>query len=425
MPSTGRRLLHGKNVCKVRAYEGTSDLFIKVPGAQFRADPNWYYRFNYSEEAGRGLDCVEDLFSHGVFSVALKQGDALGIIVSTDDPGGRDAHALLLAEQGRRRLLLAGQQDDALLRQLVLAADQFIVRREEDLKTVIAGYHWFTDWGRDTMISLPGLCLATGRHDDAKKILSAFANSASQGMLPNRFPDSGEAPEYNTVDGTLWYFIAVYRYWQAGGDHDFVLRKLLPVLEDIIGWHFKGTRYHIHVQEDGLLFAGEEGQQLTWMDAKVGDWVVTPRMGKPVEVQALWYNALKIAAVLLEQDRRREEAAVLHAAAEKTKQAFSARFWYVEGNYLYDVIDEQGRPDATLRPNQLFAISLPFALLEGERAGAVVKLVEEQLYTPPGLRTLPVSDSRYVPVYTGDQYQRDAADYHPGERCGAGCLGLI
>ncbi|HEY4151640.1 MAG TPA: amylo-alpha-1,6-glucosidase [Chitinophagaceae bacterium] len=402
-----------KDVFKVRAYEGTPGIFIKVPGAQYRADPNWYYHFNYSEEAGRGLDFTEDLFTHGVFSVALKQGDSLGIIVSTDEPGGRDAHALLLAEQERKQRLLAGQPEDALLRQLLLAADQFIVQRDKDLKTVIAGYHWFTDWGRDTMISLPGLCLSTGRLQDARKILSAFANSVSQGMLPNRFPDGGEAPEYNTVDGTLWYFIAVYKYWQAGGDRDFVLKMLLPVLKDITDWHFKGTRYHIRMQEDGLLFAGEEGQQLTWMDAKVGGWVVTPRMGKPVEIQALWYNALKIVAVLLEQDHRQEEAAVLNAVAEKTKQAFSAQFWYAEGNYLYDVIDEQGRPDATLRPNQLFAISLPFALLEAERAGAVIKLVEEQLYTPPGLKTLPASDSRYVPVYVGDQYHRDAA-YHQG-----------
>ena len=200
------------------------------------------------------------------------------------------------------------KNDNELFNQLSLAADQFIVQRNipvpgsdepEILKTVIAGYHWFTDWGRDTMISLPGLCLATGRYEDAKKIISGFGNSVSMGMLPNRFMDNGETPEYNNVDGTLWYFMAIHYYLQETNDSKFILKEILPILKQIIEWHLKGTRYNIHADTDGLLYAGEKGMQLTWMDAKIGDWVVTPRMGKPVEIEALWYNALKIFEVLL------------------------------------------------------------------------------------------------------------------------------
>ena len=262
------------------------------------------------------------------------------------------------------------------------------------------------------MISLPGLTLSTGRFDDAKKILAAFAQSVSMGMLPNRFQEK-EPPEYNNVDGTLWYFIAVYKYLQASGDKKFVLEEILPGLKSIIDWHFKGTRYNIHVDEDGLLYAGEVGQQLTWMDARIGTWVVTPRMGKPVEIQALWYNVLKIFAELLRLKKEKKDAEVVEASAEKAKQSFDKLFWNQNGNYLYDVIDENGNPKAELRPNQLFAISLPFALIEGEKAETVLKIVEEKLYTPVGLRSLPPDDIHYAPHYGGDQWHRDPS-YHEG-----------
>ncbi|MES1220781.1 MAG: amylo-alpha-1,6-glucosidase, partial [Bacteroidota bacterium] len=291
--------LFENDIFQTRLYNNTPDIFIKVPGATYHSSPAWFYNFNHSIEQYRGLDYVEDLFTPGKFSIELKEGDSLGIVISTDNPGAKNAEELLITESIRRQSLLEGQPENEILKQLLLAADQFIVKRGEDLKTVIAGYHWFTDWGRDTMISLPGLCLSTGRHKDAKKIISAFAKSVSMGMLPNRFQDNGEEPEYNNVDGTLWYFIAIYKYLQATDDIDFVLHDILPVLKDIIDWHFKGTRYNIHVTEDGLLNAGETGQQLTWMDARIGTWVVTPRMGKPVEIQALWYNALKIFSELL------------------------------------------------------------------------------------------------------------------------------
>jgi predicted glycogen debranching enzyme len=407
--------------------DGKNDVFIMVPASTYQHTPRWFNNFQCKTEQYRGLDYTEDLFNHGTFSVGLKKGDTLSIIVSTEDVAGKNAEELLSKETLRRKLLTSNQPNDEMIHQLTLAADQFIVKRTIQLKnsevspsegdlegtSIIAGYHWFTDWGRDTMISLPGLCLSTGRYDDAKKILFAFAQSVSMGMLPNRFLDNGEEPEYNNADATLWYFIAVNKYLEATGDTGFVLNGILPVLKDIIDWHYKGTRYNIHVDEDHLLFAGEEGQQLTWMDARIGSWVVTPRMGKPVEIEALWYNALKIFAGLLLLNGQENDARLVNVSAEKLKQSFEQLFWYEQGNYLYDNIDREGKPVAEFRPNQLFAISLPFALIEGDKARAILQMIEEQLYTPVGLRTLPRSDARYVPVYGGDQFNRDAA-YHEG-----------
>lgn len=393
--------------------DGKNNVYISVPGSTYHHTPGWFNNFQYLIEEYRGLDYTEDLFNHGTFTVELKQGDSLGIIISTEDITGKNAHELLSKETMRRKLLISNQPDDEIVQQLILAADQFIVKRDEDLKTIIAGYHWFTDWGRDTMVSLPGLCLSTGRFEDAKKILAAFAHSVSQGMLPNRFQDNGVAPEYNNVDGTLWYFIAVHKYLLATGDTDFVMNEILPVLKDIIDWHYQGTRYNIHADGDGLLFAGEEGQQLTWMDARIGNWVVTPRMGKPVEIQALWYNALRIFSELLQLNGQQHDAFVVDISAEKVKESFEQLFWYAEGNYLYDNIYPDGTPSKEFRPNQLFAISLPFALIESDKAIAILQNVEEHLYTPVGLRTLPKSDPNYVPMYGGDQYHRDSA-YHEG-----------
>ena len=392
--------------------DGMNHVYIYVPGSGYQHEPRWFYNFKYNVEQYRGLDYREDIFNHGIFAVQLKERDELNIIISTENPEGRDGNELIRGEYKRRKKLLKGQPDDEILQQLILAANQFIVRRNKDLKTVIAGYHWFTDWGRDTMISLPGLTLSTGRFDDAKKILAAFAQSVSMGMLPNRFQEK-EPPEYNNVDGTLWYFIAVYKYLQASGDKKFVLNEILPVLKDIVDWHFKGTRYNIHVDEDGLLYGGDVGQQLTWMDARIGKWVVTPRMGKPVEIQALWYNTLKIFAELLRLNNQPKDAEVVDASATKAKNSFDKLFWYDEGQHLYDVIDENGQPDPTLRPNQLFAVSLPFVLIEGAKADAILRVVEEKLYTPVGLRSLPADDIHYVPHYGGDQWHRDSS-YHEG-----------
>ncbi len=400
--------------------EKAPDIFISVPGATYQHHPRWFYNFSLAVEKYRGQDDVEDLFNHGILSVELKEGDSIGIMISVDNPTGRNAHEIFENEKQRRFNLLqiTGKSTPQPLslsteQLLTLAADQFIVKRGDDLKTVIAGYHWFTDWGRDTMISLPGLCLATGRYEDAKKIIAAFAKSVSMGMLPNRFQDNNEPPEYNNVDGTLWYFIAIKKYLEATNDRDFVIYEILPVLKEIIDWHFKGTRYNIHVDEDGLLYAGETGQQLTWMDARIGNWVVTPRMGKPVEIQALWYNALKIFSGLLRMNDQPHDADIVELSVAKAKEGFDKLFWNEKANYFYDVIDENGNPDASLRPNQLFAISLPFALVQGERARAVLKMVEDKLYTPVGLRSLSADDTRYNGVYGGDPYKRDSS-YHQG-----------
>ena len=401
------------NIFKTKVYNDTPDIFIKVPGADYKHNPNWFLHFNYSVEEYRGLDYVEDLFNHGKFTVELKKGDKIGIILSTENPGAKDAYELMKEEKSRRENLLNKPFNNSTEQILTLAADQFIVKRGEDLKTVIAGYHWFTDWGRDTMISLPGLCLSTGRYEDAKKILSAFAKSVSMGMLLNRFQDNNEPPEYNNVDGTLWYFIAIYKYLQATKDETFILYEILPVLKDIIDWHFKGTRFNIHVDEDGLLYAGEVGQQLTWMDARIGDWVVTPRMGKPVEIQALWYNTLHIFAELLQLNEQIDDAGLVRISAAKAKQSFTEKFWYADENYLYDNIDENNIPDTSLRPNQLFAINLPYTLIDGDKAKAILQIVEEKLYTTVGLKTLPSDDDRYSAVYGGNALKRDGC-YHQG-----------
>ncbi|MEO6333973.1 MAG: amylo-alpha-1,6-glucosidase, partial [Pyrinomonadaceae bacterium] len=295
--------------------------------------------------------------------------------------------------------------------QLVLAADQFIVARGEG-NTIIAGYPWFSDWGRDTMIALNGLTLATNRPEIARGILLEFSNHISQGMLPNRFPDAGSEAEYNTVDATLWYFEAVRAYAAHTGDLDFIRDNLYLKLADIIAWHLRGTRYNIHVDTDGLLYAGEPGVQLTWMDAKIGNLVITPRTGKPVEIQALWFNALCIMAEFAESFGDDEDRSRYIAMAALAKISFNALFWNGDEQCLLDVI-ENGNRDGAVRPNQIFAVSLPHSMIDSERAKLIVDKVEAELLTPLGLRSLARKDPQYVPVYIGSPFARDSA-YHQG-----------
>jgi predicted glycogen debranching enzyme len=311
----------------------------------------------------------------------------------------------------RRQIAERAPVKDDFITSLTAAADQYIVSRGVQ-KSVIAGYHWFSDWGRDTMIALPGLTLPTGRFDIARSILRTFAQHVDQGMLPNRFPDAGETPEYNTVDATLWFFEAVRAYHAYTGDLAFVHQELYPVLTDIINWHVRGTRYRIKLDAAGLLNSGEPGVQLTWMDAKVGDWVVTPRSGKPVEVQALWYNA--ICTMEDFADRTGDEAGRkrYNNMAALAKWSFNRLFWNEEGGYLYDVVNG-GPPDASIRPNQIFAVSLPYSMLSPDRAKRVVAVVQEHLLTPYGIRSLAPSDPQYHGIYTGDGVGRDGA-YHQG-----------
>jgi predicted glycogen debranching enzyme len=396
-----------------RLYEGLPELYLLIPGATFKAQPDWFYNFEYLVEKARGQDFQEDLFTPGVFKYRLKAGDKLGVIASTQNPTGRDAFALFAQEKERRKKLISEMPVvDETTKTLGLAADQFIVQRDNDLKTIIAGYHWFTDWGRDTMIALPGLTLATGRFEDAKNIIRVFAQNISRGMLPNRFPDAEEAPEYNTVDATLWFFVAIYKYLKYTGDKDFMKNELLPVLEDIIAWHDRGTRYSIHVDEDGLLYAGEPGVQLTWMDAKIGDWVVTPRIGKAVEINALWCNALAILSSLYKLAGQKSSAKRFAQRTVQTRDRFREVFWYEEGGYLYDVVDGETR-DTSIRPNQIFALSLPYPLLEEQQASKVLETVTDKLYTPFGLRSLAPEDPHYRSVYSGNSSERDSA-YHQG-----------
>ncbi|BBD58340.1 putative glycogen debranching enzyme [Nostoc sp. HK-01] len=384
---------------------------------------NWYYNFDLAVERYRGLNDREDHLHAGTFAVKLNPGEAVTFVASTEklaDLHGETALKLRhtqeqkLTELWQSNRSLDAQESPAWINHLVLAADQFIVDRpvpeEGHGKTIIAGYPWFSDWGRDTMISLPGLTIATGRPEVARAILRTFAKYVNQGMLPNRFPDAGEQPEYNTVDATLWFFEAIHAYDNATNDDNF-LSELFPVLVDIIYWHCRGTRYGIHLDPtDGLLYAGVTGTQLTWMDAKVGDWVVTPRIGKPIEVNALWYNALRTMAKFARQLGKPHQE--YEAMADRTLARFS-RFWNEERGYCYDVIDSPDGDDAALRPNQIFAVSLPESSLTPAQQKSVVEVCGRMLLTSHGLRSLSPDHSQYQGIYGGNQYQRDGA-YHQG-----------
>lgn len=404
---------------KITAFPGAAPLYLLCDAGKAWPETDWYWYedFFLSVEEYRGFnDVTEDHLYPGTFEIELKPGDSATIIASTEPTPNPDGGAALIARQTYEAHLprRAPALDAPRLRHLALAADQFIVRRatpaDAEGRSIIAGYPWFSDWGRDTMIALPGLTLTTGRAADAAKILRTFARFVDRGMLPNRFPDAGETPEYNTVDATLWYFEAIRAYFAATNDLELV-RELQPVLADIIAWHQRGTRYQIHVdEEDGLLFAGEKGVQLTWMDAKVDDWVVTPRIGKPVEVNALWYNALRVMGYLcrsLEMD-----TAPYDTLADRARAGF-ARFWNDRRGCCYDVLDGPAGHDDALRPNQLFAVSLPYTPLPPARQKAVVDVCAAHLLTSHGLRSLAPDDEAYVGHYGGDPYARDGA-YHQG-----------
>jgi predicted glycogen debranching enzyme len=396
----------------VTPYDGLPSLHFAHSAASIDTAGFWFYNFEYQRERERGLDYLEDLYSPFLLRFDLAKNAVPAIIASTVKHDAVEARVLEDEEIERRdKIVHDAPPEDIFNRLLTAATDQFIVARG-DQKSVIAGYPWFGDWGRDTMISLPGLTLVTGRFEDARNILRAFAHSMDQGMLPNRFPDAGETPEYNTVDATLWMFHAVSEFLRYTRDYDFVRAELYQPLSDSIAWHERGTRYGIHLDSDGLLQAGEAGVQLTWMDAKLGDWVVTPRQGKPVEIQALWYNALRVMVHLAQAFDERQQASHYAALAENTQASFEPAFWNEHDGCLFDVVSSGG-PDRSLRPNQIFAVSLPHALLTGDKALRVVDVVEWELLTPYGLRTLSPRDPNYKGRYSGDPLSRDSA-YHQG-----------
>ncbi len=393
----------------ITPYQGLPTLHLAHNAFEIAPAGNWYRDFEYAKEKERGLEYREDLFSPLTATFRLSAAENAVIIASTVVHDASESSALLRGEVARREQIAASAPfSDALTRALTSAADQFIVKRGE-LQTVIAGYPWFGDWGRDTMIALPGLALVTGRLDAAKNILLAFAENIDQGMLPNRFPDyPGDTNlEYNTVDAALWFFEAVRSYLYYGGDAAIVKKHIYPKLNEIVDWHIRGTRYGIRLDSDGLLHCGEPGVQLTWMDAKIGDWVVTPRHGKPVEIQALWYNALRIMETLAGRQAKK-----YRDLAEQAKLSFNEQFWNENDQCLFDVVDGERR-DASIRPNQIFAVSLPHTMLDLDCARAVVETVQRELLTPAGLRSLSPRDPQYCGKYEGGVWERDSA-YHQG-----------
>jgi predicted glycogen debranching enzyme len=408
---------------KVLAFDGAIPFYLKSSAATCEPRHEWYLGCFLGEETARGLSDREDRLFAALFRTKLQIGSSVVFVATTEVNASLDGetaraeranYEVKLFQDWQAKNEALAEEAPSWLWQLILAADQFIVKRrlpeEPDGRSIIAGYHWFGDWGRDTMIALPGLTLATGRAEVAKQILLAFSRYVDGGMLPNNFPDAGGKPEYNTVDAALWYFESIRQYFEATQDA-VTLQKLFPVLVGMIDAHIAGTRYNIHADSaDGLLYAGAPGVQVTWMDAKIGDWVVTPRTGKPVEINALWINALEtmagFARLLAKPGDTYEKVA---AKATKSFQ----RFWNADRGCCFDVIDAPGGNDAVLRPNQIFAVSLPLSPLTPEQQKAVVDVCARQLLTSYGLRSLAPGEAGYTGHYGGSPRDRDAA-YHQG-----------
>ncbi len=409
-------------------------MLILGKGSAFTLDGNDMH-IRYRTEEARGYEAVGDLRQPGYFHLDLDKTSQAALVASTeswDVVHAMSPREALEAERERRmRLMIAAHHkaQTGMAAELVLASDQFIITPAgrvqdaarshaagDDVRTVIAGYHWFTDWGRDTMISLEGLTLIPGRNVEAGYILRTFAHYVRDGLIPNMFPEGEREGIYNTADATLWYFHAIDRYIEASHDRE-TLRLLLPKLMDIVEHHLKGTRYNIRVDpSDGLLAQGVDGLPLTWMDAHVGDWVVTPRRGKAVEINALWYNALRLLERWVREEHGEEAAEPLSEHASRARRSFNERFWYAEGGYLYDVVDsEEGENgnDASCRPNQVLAISLRHPILDKSKWESVMQVALEKLVTPVGLRSLSPDDPKFKAKYFGDRRARDAA-YHQG-----------
>lgn len=397
----------------IQPYDAASKTSLYFPQGDFRLDSLWYYNFRYFREEESGLDYMEDLYSPGEISWLMREGDTRWLVLGTQTPAEFDGEQLMVDERRRRNAILNSFGEDRLAGRLALAADQFIVDRTvsgRPSKTIIAGYPWFGDWGRDSMIAMFGLTLTTKRYADCRAMLQTFVAEMRNGLVPNLFAEGGGDAWYNTVDATLWLFTALKQYVKASKDVD-LIRALWPALKTSLEAHIAGTDYNIHMTEDGLLAAGDETTQLTWMDAKVEDWVVTPRDGKAVEINGLWYNALKIGEYFATKLSDAEAAERYGRLARRTRIGFQ-QFWSPELGYCYDVLRPDGRDDS-LRPNQLIACALPYGLLTLEQRRSIIQKVSEELLVPFGLRTLACCHSGYRPVYAGDRWARDAA-YHQG-----------
>ena len=397
---------------KIHAYPDSSPLFISWSKGSFNEDRSWYKNFQLPKEQYRGQDFIEDFYRIGYLVATLKPGQRVSVILTTEDHMVEKRASSL--EKNALKFLTSIEDpgiDNAFYNDLLVSGSQFVVNRAStNSKSIIAGYHWFTDWGRDTMIAMRGLTIATGDQKTSKSILSTFLKYVDQGMLPNRFPDyDGQEVEYNTIDATLWLFIALYEYQEKFDDKSFI-EEHLKTLEEILLCHIEGTRYNIHLTDKGFISGGEENWQLTWMDAKVGDYVVTPRIGCPVEINALWYNAMCIYEHFCGGCDIK-----IHKTVVATKKNFLKNFkgsFLNENGYLNDVVTDQGA-DGSFRPNQIYAVSLPFSFLTKEEEKEIVKQVGEKLLTAYGLRTLNVDDPEFKGHYGGDQWQRDTA-YHQG-----------
>jgi predicted glycogen debranching enzyme len=419
--------MHVENIehgIKVTAFDGAAPFYLFSRDASVEPRHEWHRDCFLPLEQYRGLDTSEDHLLAGIFHLDLRPGQSATIVLSTIPNAELDG-TKSLAECDKLADSILANWDEAnkrlasstpgWIQQLVLNANQFIVKRalpsDPDARSIIAGYHWFGDWGRDTMIALPGLLITTGRPDIARAVLLAFARYVDGGMLPNNFPDAGGTPEYKTVDAALWFFEAVRQYFVATRDTQ-TIAKLFPALSEIIDAHLKGTRYQIHADEsDGLLYAGEEGVQLTWMDARVGNKVITPRIGKPVEINALWYNALRTMAALAPFADKPAEP--FRRLAHRVQASFS-KFWDETREHCYDVIDAPGiGNDTSLRPNQIFAVSLPDSALSASQQKSVVDTCARRLLTSHGLRSLQMGASGYEGHYGGSPQHRDGI-YHQG-----------
>lgn len=401
----------GETGVSLHPVRGLPPVFIAYDRGRFRQDGYWYADHLYRREKESGYAAVEDLYSPGVVVLPFDQSSCRCITFSTEPDVSPDPGHAEVERRRRTRLAEGPLVERPVTRQLLEAADAFIARRGEDGCTILAGYPWFSDWGRDTMISLPGLALATGRYDEARRILGTYAASMERGLVPNLFPDFSQTARYNTIDATLWMFEAARKYYDATGDGRTV-SELLPRLRDSVRAHVEGTLYGICVDDDGLLRGGEPGVQLTWMDAMFQDEVITARRGKPVEINALWYNALRVMADFCGTFGGLAEERKFDQMAAKVSRAFNKKFWNDEKGCLYDCVDLVGKDDS-VRPNQVIAISLTHPVLDPSRWKSVMEVVERELATPRGLRTLSPNDPRYRGVYEGDLQTRDKA-YHQG-----------
>jgi len=399
---------------KPQYYDLDISLFCSEGGFK-SIDYSWFYNMDYAIERERGLGSTEDHYIPGYFDINIKpnQEKYITVIATVEKEIKLKNGQKIIANEINRldSLVKKAGYDDEFSKTLVKSADNFIVHRQStNSKTIIAGYPWFTDWGRDTMIAFSGITLATKRFDDAKDILYTFSKYVKDGLIPNMFPDAGNEPPYNSVDAPMWYFEAVNKYIKYTNDYSFVKDNIYDGLKQIITCFEKGTRFDIKMDEDFLITAGNEHTQLTWMDAKVGDWVVTPRHGKAVEINALWYNALRIMAVLSKYYGENDKHYI--DLAKKVKKSFETNFWNDSKKCLYDCLTSNYKDDK-VRPNQIIAISVSYPVIEGEMAKKVVNKVHNELYTANGLRSLSPKCKEYVGIYVGDQYRRDGA-YHQG-----------